>query len=525
MGRHVGTIALGAVLCLALGSSASDAQQSGPPATGGAAQTPAPVIVQANPLFSGGPYVTTIVVFGSNFGDTPKVTLSGTSLPVAEIGQTASGLTKVTAGVNTQFPPGSYVLLVSTGTLVSEEFELTLGAVGPQGPQGPVGPQGPQGFQGPAGPQGPKGDAGPQGPDGPAGPIGPAGPAGPQGPEGPQGPAGPQGPEGPQGPAGPDGTPQGFSILGNTTTAPSGYAFTGDFIVTQGSGQWTTKAALPMPQANYGAAVLNGKLYLVGGITSGNTQWLTVQVYDAASNSWSTAAPYPSDPLTVSVVAIGGKLYAVGSHHPSRNWLNSYDPSTDTWTPRAPMPTPRQTNAVAVNGVLYAVGGHNEDMGGALDTVEAYDPSTNSWSAKPPLPVTEYIHAVAVNGIIYTLGLFSGTVHAFDPQSNTWTAKPAWPEGKYASAVAAQNGTIYAIGKFPADDSPGYTGRVVAYDPLTGTSATKNSMPTARHYITAVPLNDQLFVAGGATDGQGVDVLTTVEAFSPTRKYYIHQKQ
>ena len=94
---------------------------------------------------------------------------------------------------------GDYRLKVSTGWIRrrNDEFDVTIGAVGPQGEQGPPGPQG---EQGPAGPQG---LAGPQGPQGDTGPVGPAGPQGPQGDTGPVGPAGPQGPVGPQGPEGP----------------------------------------------------------------------------------------------------------------------------------------------------------------------------------------------------------------------------------------------------------------------------------------------------------------------------------
>ncbi len=126
---------------------------------------------------------------------------------------------------------GDYLLTVSNGNGQSQndEYDLTIGAVGPQGPQGEPGPQGPHGEPGPAGPagdpgpagadgaqgpQGLQGEPGPagipgkQGPPGPEGPEGQAGPKGDRGPGGPIGPVGPPGPEGDQGPVGPRG-PQG----------------------------------------------------------------------------------------------------------------------------------------------------------------------------------------------------------------------------------------------------------------------------------------------------------------------------
>lgn len=81
---------------------------------------------------------------------------------------------------------GDYRLTVATGRgeRKRDQYDLTIGAVGPQGepgetgaagPPGPQGPQGATGAPGPAGPQGPQGATGAQGPEGPAGPPGVAG--------------------------------------------------------------------------------------------------------------------------------------------------------------------------------------------------------------------------------------------------------------------------------------------------------------------------------------------------------------
>jgi len=71
-------------------------------------------------------------------------------------------------------PNGDYRLVVAQGNGQAQidEYDLTIGAVGPQGESGPAGPTGP------TGPTGATGPAGPQGPQGPAGPAGPAGAAG-----------------------------------------------------------------------------------------------------------------------------------------------------------------------------------------------------------------------------------------------------------------------------------------------------------------------------------------------------------
>ncbi len=48
------------------------------------------------------------------------------------------------------------------------------------------------------------------------------------------------------------------------------------------------------------------------------------------------------------------------------------------------MPTERARLGIGVvNGILYAVGGSS---GGAVNTVEAYDPATDRWTTKSPMP-------------------------------------------------------------------------------------------------------------------------------------------
>lgn len=104
-----------------------------------------------------------IHVIGRNFGSSPTVHLSDVELQVLE-----STDNVITAALSVP-PPGSYRLTVRLGILPLpgriDEFEVTLGAVGPEGPQGPPGEQG---LPGPPGPQGEQGPPGPEGPPGPS---------------------------------------------------------------------------------------------------------------------------------------------------------------------------------------------------------------------------------------------------------------------------------------------------------------------------------------------------------------------
>ena len=98
-----------------------------------------------------------------DFGPGPLVvTLAGTQLTIDQ------GLTDVTQGrIVTHLPalftqPGDYLLVVSTGNGQSQndEYDLTIGAVGPQGPEGEVGQDGAAGQDGADGKDGTNGTDG-----------------------------------------------------------------------------------------------------------------------------------------------------------------------------------------------------------------------------------------------------------------------------------------------------------------------------------------------------------------------------
>lgn len=117
----------------------------------------------------------------------PRVSLGGHELTII-----AASADAISADMPSTVHAGDFLLTVTTprGRV---QYDLTIGAVGPQGPQGETGSPGEQGPQGDPGPQGPQGDVGPQGLVGPPGPQGDPGPAGPQGDPGPVGPEGPPG--------------------------------------------------------------------------------------------------------------------------------------------------------------------------------------------------------------------------------------------------------------------------------------------------------------------------------------------
>ena len=100
----------------------------------------------------------------------------------------------------------------------------------------------------------------------------------------------------------------------------------------------------------------------------------------------------------LAVAVLDGKLYAVGGFG-NGDYLNSverYDPATNAWEAVAPMASARGDHGVAVlDGKLYAVGGFNAYYG-HLSSVERYEPATNAWQAVAPMAAARSRLSVAV---------------------------------------------------------------------------------------------------------------------------------
>jgi kelch-like protein 17 (actinfilin) len=141
-----------------------------------------------------------------------------------------------------------------------------------------------------------------------------------------------------------------------------------------------------------GAAVLDGKIYVVGGRDS-TTQLATVEVSNPATKAWSQAPPMITARETAGVAALGGKLYVAGGSKfdfdegGALSSVEVFDPQTNAWTALAPMSTPRSLFAMAaVQGKIYAAGGYGTGgYSNDVATVEAFDPHQNRLEAAAPM--------------------------------------------------------------------------------------------------------------------------------------------
>jgi N-acetylneuraminic acid mutarotase len=244
------------------------------------------------------------------------------------------------------------------------------------------------------------------------------------------------------------------------------------------SNTWTSRTSTSQIRKNHALGVINGIVYAVGG-DDNNVILSSVEAYNPATNSWSSRDSLLTARSGLAVGVVNGIMYAVGGFSPGvTETVEAYDPATDSWTMKAPMLQPRYLPATAaVNGLLYVMGGFDNSSGSDIElaTVEVYNPATDIWTSRAPMPTARHgLAAVAIDGIIYAIGGFNGssltTVEAYNPSTNTWTAAPSLPEARSLVGAADLSNIIYAVGG--RDSSFAITDRVEALAPSQDTTIT-----------------------------------------------------
>ena len=289
---------------------------------------------------------------------------------------------------------------------------------------------------------------------------------------------------------------------------------------------WVSKA--PMQQARSGlrVAVVNGKIYAIGGANQEGFS-ATTEEYDPTTNTWTFKASMPTARSAFGIAVYQNKIYCIGGYADgfSTTGVNEvYDPATNTWETKSLMPTPRlNIQANVADDKIYVIGGNPD---GTVN--EVYDPATDTWFTKASIPTTVSSYASAVvDNKIYVITANLNQIYHVENDSWSYGAPPSSPAVLASAGATTGMFAPEQIYVFSADADLPYWQLTLrkfttqSYAPKTNNWTDCASMPTGRFDTGVAVLNDTLYVIGGFTTKFSSDRLT----LNPSITYHTVNEQ
>jgi N-acetylneuraminic acid mutarotase len=283
---------------------------------------------------------------------------------------------------------------------------------------------------------------------------------------------------------------------------------------------WTQMAPMSEARSRLGVAVMNGKIYAIGGQTDSGGFTGTNEEYHPTANMWTFKASLPTPRASFGITVYQNKIYCIGGlagveQNPYKRILSAaneiYDPATDTWETKSPMPAPKEgITANMVGSKIYVIGGNSSEN-------LAYDPVTNSWTTKASIPVKPVLYSgwsctsTVVDDKIHVIGIadISGLPQAFheiyDPKINRWDSGAPVPSDAYAYTASGATTDaeapkrIYAFGVdrlFWDLSLPSFA--TLSYDLENDSWTVGVPMLTGRINAAVAVVNNRLYAIGGS---------------------------
>jgi N-acetylneuraminic acid mutarotase len=277
---------------------------------------------------------------------------------------------------------------------------------------------------------------------------------------------------------------------------------------------WKILADIPHPQIGCGGVVLNNKLHIIGGATLVGGASNAHQVYDPATNSWSEKAPLPDKSGWPAVAVLNDRIYVFGGDRKGIDARQTdkcfvYDPAKDAWSEIAPLHAPRSyAAATAIGEFIYVYGARTLTRDVDDLSMYRYDPEDNTYTRMADLPeAARFITQGVYNGNIYVLhGETSKEVMAdgvlqYDIVHNSWRKLNVSRivKSKWTltqhSSHVTKGTRLYVAGGKPPEAKR--TPLVTYFDMQTKKFGEVDPLPAGRCCGAGGVINDSLYLAGG----------------------------
>ena len=253
---------------------------------------------------------------------------------------------------------------------------------------------------------------------------------------------------------------------------------------------------MPGLRQELASAVLNGKLYVIGGYDENRGSTATVQVYNPTTDRWALAHLLPYAVNHNAAAVAGGRLYSFGA---GGGETFVYNPNNNSWSARASSHYVHSDTAAVgvINDKIYIAGGTNTPSQREL---EVYDPVANRWTVKAAMSVPRnHTAGGVINGQFYVVGGRAGpnptaALEVYNPQTNTWSTRAPMPTARSGIAAAVVNNELWVFG---GEELDALHAEVEVYNPDTNSWRRLPGMPLPRHGSWASVIGNKIYIPGG----------------------------
>ncbi|KAI4690763.1 uncharacterized protein J4E88_002236 [Alternaria novae-zelandiae] len=264
---------------------------------------------------------------------------------------------------------------------------------------------------------------------------------------------------------------------------------------------WTTRASMPRGLNHANAAVVDGKIYVLGGLAETDNE--TTRVWGAVPDSW------------------------------------MYDPLTDAWETIPGIPTGEERGSAAVGtyqSKIYLAAGMSElelvehGRQNSVSVVSVFDTKTRTWLAVPEaakyIPeARDHAGAAVVGSKMYVLGgrdsgqeNLRDTVFILDLcdlEAGWKTSSTRMPTARGGVAAGVIGKHIYVFGgEGNTLSETGVFNQVEVYDTVRDRWSKAGKMKLPRHGTYAVGVEGKVYIPGGGVSQSGAPV-SAFDVFIP----------
>jgi N-acetylneuraminic acid mutarotase len=282
---------------------------------------------------------------------------------------------------------------------------------------------------------------------------------------------------------------------------------------------------MPTARQNMVATVLDGTIWVVGGLAKGSRGSKRIEGYDPVIHDWKAGPDLPVPLHHEMAVTYKDEPVVIGGWIPKGS-----DPSGEVsdrvfalrdgrWVQLPSLNRPRAAGAAAVVGDRFVVvGGQANDR--LVDTTEVFD--GKRWRVGKSIPTPrEHLAAASDGHFLYAVGgralspdKNSPALERYDPANNSWQRLPHMPTARGGLGAAIVDGHLFAVG---GESPTGVFDEVESYDLASRKWSTAPSMRTPRHGIAVAAIGRSLYALGGAPRPGHASATATAEVLDLRR--------